>query len=162
MCELQRKSVHFGAQSYDTLWLLNGAKRRSTDALHRVFHQRLLPLSELLVKTSQNLNSVSRPYVRKNQRVNYSNEAKTVDSKPIKTSVEAVTVLLCCIRVGCADLSQRRSDSLLPCHFSPAPSPSDPTETLHGRPSREGGKKQKSERSCPSDASHLSSFNGRI
>ena len=50
ICELHRKSVHFGAQSYDTLWLLNGAKRRSTDALHQVFHQRLLPLSELQVK----------------------------------------------------------------------------------------------------------------
>ena len=57
-----------------------------------------------------------------------------------KTSVGAVAVLLRCNKVGCADLSQRHSDSLLPCHFSPAPSPSDPTETLHGRPSREGGK----------------------
>ena len=96
----------------------------------------------------------------KKPRVNYSNEEK-FNSKPIKTSLEAVTVLLRCIRVGCADLSQRHSDSPLSCHFSPAPSPSDPTETLHGRPSREGGSKTiKSERTCPSDASHLSSFNG--
>jgi len=50
ICESYRKSVIFGAQSYDTLWLLNGAKRRPTDALHQVFHQRLLPLSELQVK----------------------------------------------------------------------------------------------------------------
>ena len=95
--------------------------------------------------------------MKKKPRVNYSNEEK-IDSKPIKTSLEAVTVLLRCIRVGCADLSQRHSDSPLSCHFSPAPSPSDPTETLHGRPSREGGGKQKSERTCPSDASPLSSF----
>ena len=80
--------------------------------------------------------------MRKKPRVNYSNEEK-IDSKPIKTSLEAVTVLLRCIRVGCADLSQRHSDSPLSCHFSPAPSPSDPTETLHGRPSREGGKNKR-------------------
>ena len=55
----------------------------------------------------------------------------------------------------------RRTQTVpLSCLEVPALRPLSPTETLHGGPSREGGKKQKSERSCPSDASHLSSFNG--
>ena len=75
--------------------------------------------------------------------VNHSIEETNMTRSQKKTSVEAVAVPLRCIKAGCADQSQTLVAVLPPCRPVPAPAPSDPTETLHGRPSRERGKIKK-------------------